>query len=161
MLAASKCTTESLWIHILKIISTLKIFFDVDCSSAVASRLPFSLLFLSVKLLQCNYTVTVDETHLCSIGSLYSKSFLFPNTSVPFLPMLLAQLLCATLPLQLAPHIILRKLQRTVTEMLISGLALNSNFALWFSFSCFSALELLIPCICTLTGNSYSYYIYS
>lgn len=67
--------------------------------------------------------------------------------------MLLAQLLYATLPLKLAPHIMLRKLQRTVTEMLISSLALNSNFASWFSFSSLSALELPhnIPRLGTLT----------
>lgn len=124
MLAASKCTAESLWIHILEITLTPKIFFYVDCS-AVASRLPFSLQFLSPKFLQCNYIVTVDETHLSQKGSLHSKSFLIPNTSVPFLPVLLAQLLCATVLLKPAPHLILRKIGRTVTEMWISSLALN------------------------------------
>lgn len=94
MLAASKYTTESLWIPILEITLTPEIFVDEDSSSAVPSRLPFSLLFLFLKLLQYNYTVTVDETHLSSIGSLYSKSFLVPNAPVPFLPMLCAQLLC-------------------------------------------------------------------
>lgn len=66
MLAASKCTAESLWIHILEITLTLKIFLYVDCS-AIASRLPFSLPFLSLKFLQCNYAVTVDETHLSQV----------------------------------------------------------------------------------------------
>lgn len=124
MLAASKCTAESLWIHIPEITLTPKIFFYVDCS-AVARRLPFSLLFLSLKFLQCNYTVTADETHLYQTGSLYFKRFLLPDTSVPFLPVLLAQLLCATVLLKLAPHLIPRKTGRTVTERWTSSLALN------------------------------------
>lgn len=123
MLAASKCTAESLWIHILEITLTPKIFFYVDCS-AVASQLPFSLL--SLKFLQCNYTVNVDETHPSQIvGSLYSKSFLIPNTSVPFLPELPAQLLCAIVLLNWPPHLILRRIGRMITEMWISSLALN------------------------------------
>lgn len=124
MLAASKCTAESLWIHILEITLTPKIFFYVDCS-AIASRLSFSLLFLSLKFLQCKYSVTVDETHLSQIGSLYSRSFVIPKTSVPSFPVLPAQLLCSTVLLKLTPHLILKKTGRIVTELWISSRALN------------------------------------
>lgn len=72
----------------LEITLTPKILVDEDRSSAVPSSLPFSLQFLSLKFLQCDYAVAVDETRLSSIGSLYSKSFLIPNAPVSFLPML-------------------------------------------------------------------------
>lgn len=154
MLVASKCTAESLWIHIPEITLTPKIFFYVDCS-AVARRLPFSLLFLSLKFLQCNYTVTADETHFSQIGSLYSKSFLIPGTSVPFSPSATCSLLCATLLLKLAPHLIPGKTGRMVTETWTFSLALNSDVASRFSFPSLSAVGLLIPPTHTLTGSCF------